>query len=123
MRCRPVGMLKMSDECGIDGKILAVSLPELCGLYAAVNTPEDSPTMLLSQIAHFFEHYKDLEAALRFLETLRASVIKYYKQGLTDYEMKNAVIKDLAEYRDWYNFNEIGRVITFVYQEIERENF
>lgn len=63
------------------------------------------------------------EAALRFLETLRALVSRYYKQGLADYEMRNAVIKDLADYRDWYNFNEMGRVITFVYQEVERENF
>ena len=62
VRCRPVGMLKMSDEAGIDGKILAVPMPELCGLYATVKTPEDLPAMLLSQIAHFFEHYKDLEA-------------------------------------------------------------
>ena len=63
------------------------------------------------------------EAALRFLEKLRASVSKYYKQGLADYEMKDAVIKELDEYRDWYNFNELGRVITFVYQEVEKENF
>ena len=63
------------------------------------------------------------EAALRFLENLRGAVSKYYKQGLADYEMKDAVIKELNEYRDWYNFNELGRVITFVYQEIEKENF
>lgn len=63
------------------------------------------------------------EATLRFLEKLRASVSKYYKQGLADYEMKDAVIKELDEYRDWYSFNELGRVITFVYQEVEKENF
>ena len=37
--------------------------------------------------------------------------------------MKDAVIKEMDEYRDWYNFNELGRVITFVYQEVEKENF
>ena len=37
--------------------------------------------------------------------------------------MKNAVIKELDEYRDWYSFNELGRVITFVYQEVEKESF
>lgn len=63
------------------------------------------------------------EAALRFLEQLRAAVIKYYKQGLTDYEMKNPITQELAEYKGWYNFNELGRVITFVYQEVEQENF
>jgi glyoxylase-like metal-dependent hydrolase (beta-lactamase superfamily II) len=63
------------------------------------------------------------EATLRFLEKLRASVSKHYKQGLADYEMKDAVIKELDEYRDWDSFNELGRVITFVYQEVEKENF
>jgi len=33
------------------------------------------------------------------------------------------VINDLAEYKDWNNFNEIGRVINFVYQEVGRDNF
>ena len=63
------------------------------------------------------------ESALRFLERLRASVIKHYDLGLADYEMKDAVIKDMAEYKDWYNFNELGRVIAFVYQEVENERF
>lgn len=63
------------------------------------------------------------EATLRFLEKLRAAVSKYYKQGMADYEMKDAVIKDMNEYRDWYSFNELGRVITYVYQEVEKENF
>lgn len=63
------------------------------------------------------------EATLRFLEELCASVNKYYKQGQADYEMKDAVIKDMDEYRDWYSFNELGRVITYVYQEVEKENF
>ena len=63
------------------------------------------------------------EATLRFLEKLRASVSKYYKQGKADYEMKEAVTKDMNEYRDWSGFNELGRVITYVYQEVEKENF
>lgn len=62
VRCRPVGMLRMTDESGIDGKVLAVPIPKLCGLYADVTSPDDLPKMLLNQIAHFFEHYKDLEA-------------------------------------------------------------
>lgn len=63
------------------------------------------------------------EASLKFLETLYASVTKYYGEGLADYEMKDQVINDLSEYKDWNNFNEMGRVISFVYQEIERETF
>jgi len=59
--CRIVGVLKMIDESGPDAKLLAVPLDKLCKLYQSVKTPEDMPPMLLDQIAHFFQHYKDLE--------------------------------------------------------------
>ncbi|MDT3706717.1 MAG: inorganic diphosphatase [Thiobacillus sp.] len=61
VRCRPIGMLKMTDEAGIDAKLLAVPVDKLCGLYQGVNKPEDLQPLLLAQIAHFFERYKDLE--------------------------------------------------------------
>ena len=61
VRCRPVGMLKMSDEGGEDAKLLAVPVDKLCSLYSQVNRPEDVQPWLLAQISHFFEHYKDLE--------------------------------------------------------------
>jgi len=62
IRCRPVGMLAMTDEKGPDAKVLAVPIDKLCSLYRGVQKPEDLPPMLTAQIAHFFEHYKDLEA-------------------------------------------------------------
>ena len=62
VRCRPIGMLKMTDEAGVDAKLLAVPVDKLCGLYKGVNKPEDLQALLLQQISHFFEHYKDLEA-------------------------------------------------------------
>ncbi|HSN41196.1 MAG TPA: inorganic diphosphatase [Burkholderiales bacterium] len=61
VRCRPVGMLKLQDEKGIDEKVLAVPIDKLCGLYRKIGSPKDLPELALSQIAHFFEHYKDLE--------------------------------------------------------------
>jgi inorganic pyrophosphatase len=61
VRCRPVGMLRMTDEAGVDAKLLAVPVEKLCGLYNNVQKPEDLQPLLLAQIAHFFEHYKDLE--------------------------------------------------------------
>jgi len=60
--CRPVGMLKMTDESGGDAKILAVPTDKLCVMHRGVINHTDLPTPLLDQIAHFFEHYKDLEA-------------------------------------------------------------
>lgn len=62
IRVRPVGMLKMTDESGEDAKILAVPVDKLSVLYRNVQQAEDLPALLLEQISHFFEHYKDLEA-------------------------------------------------------------
>lgn len=62
VRCRPVGMLKMEDESGIDAKILAVPIDRLTSLYNDVNTFRDLPKELLERISHFFDHYKDLES-------------------------------------------------------------
>ena len=59
--CRPVGILKMTDEAGVDAKVLAVPIDKLSTMYRGVKTLDDLPQSLLAQIAHFFEHYKDLE--------------------------------------------------------------
>ena len=61
VRCRPVGMLNMHDEAGGDSKILVVPIDKLSSLYRAVHSPSDLPEITTQQIAHFFEHYKDLE--------------------------------------------------------------
>ncbi|MBI5463133.1 MAG: inorganic diphosphatase, partial [Gammaproteobacteria bacterium] len=60
-RCRPVGVLKMTDESGDDAKVLAVPVDKLCTLYRKVKDIRDLPESILDQIAHFFEHYKDLD--------------------------------------------------------------
>ncbi len=62
VRCRPVGMLNMEDEAGGDAKVLAVPIDKLSSYYRQIQSPRDLPDMVLSQISHFFEHYKDLEA-------------------------------------------------------------
>ena len=62
VRCRPVGMLKMEDESGVDAKVLAVPVDKLTNLYRGIESPRDLPEPVLHQISHFFEHYKDLEA-------------------------------------------------------------
>jgi len=62
IRCRPVGVLNMSDEAGMDAKLIAVPADKLTPLYKTCKSIDDLPPSLLAQIAHFFEHYKDLEA-------------------------------------------------------------
>ena len=61
IRCRPLGMLAMEDEGGQDAKLLAVPVDKLTPIYKDVKSHEDMPELLRKQIAHFFEHYKDLE--------------------------------------------------------------
>ena len=61
VRCRPVAVLKMTDESGDDAKVLAVPAAKLCKGYERISCAQDLPQTLLDQIAHFFEHYKDLE--------------------------------------------------------------
>ena len=59
--CRAIGILKMTDEAGEDGKVLAVPIDKKCSLYSHSKKPEDMNPLRLKTIAHFFEHYKDLE--------------------------------------------------------------
>jgi inorganic pyrophosphatase len=59
--CRAIGILKMEDEAGQDGKILAVPTDKILSIYTQWQKPEDLNPMRLKTIAHFFEHYKDLE--------------------------------------------------------------
>jgi inorganic pyrophosphatase len=54
VRCRPVGVLKMTDESGDDAKVLAVPVTKLCTIYSDVKTTDDMSQLLLDQIAHFF---------------------------------------------------------------------
>lgn len=61
LRCRPIGLLRMEDESGKDVKVLAVPVDKLTPLYSKVDSFRDIPEAQLAQIAHFFEHYKDLE--------------------------------------------------------------
>ncbi|MFZ4077279.1 MAG: inorganic diphosphatase [Legionellaceae bacterium] len=61
VRSRVVGMLKMTDESGIDAKLIAVPISKSCKLYDAIQTHEDLPAQLLMSLEHFFKHYKDLE--------------------------------------------------------------
>ncbi len=58
---RPVGVMKMQDEHGIDEKIVAVPSPRLTKRYIDVHNYTDLPRITTEQIQHFFEHYKDLE--------------------------------------------------------------
>ena len=61
INCRPIGVMLMEDNSGLDEKIIAVPSNHLTKRYDKVHTHEDLPEITLQQIVHFFEHYKDLE--------------------------------------------------------------
>ncbi len=61
VRARPVGVLMMEDEAGLDEKILAVPHRALTQYYDNIATWQDVQPTLLHRISHFFDHYKDLE--------------------------------------------------------------
>ena len=61
INARPIGVMLMEDNSGLDEKILAVPSPSLTKRYDKVHEYADLPEITLKQIEHFFEHYKDLE--------------------------------------------------------------
>lgn len=61
IKARPVGVLIMEDESGIDEKILAVPVSKLTKTYDNVHSHLDLPETLLAKIQNFFENYKALE--------------------------------------------------------------
>ena len=63
------------------------------------------------------------EATKQFLEILYASVQGYYDEGLSDFEMRDKVVADLKVFSDWSGYDSIGRLISFVYQQVEAAEF
>ncbi len=58
---RPVGVLLMEDDKGLDEKIIAVPVQRLHPYHDNVEDLKDIRPILREQIEHFFAHYKDLE--------------------------------------------------------------
>jgi glyoxylase-like metal-dependent hydrolase (beta-lactamase superfamily II) len=59
-----------------------------------------------------------------WLAKLYAAVQKYRAQGLSDFEMKDKVVAELNAYRAWSGFeNEIGKLISLAYLQIEKDEF
>jgi len=59
--CRPIGVLKMEDDGGLDDKIIAVPTEKIDPFQADIRDLKDLSQKTQDRISHFFEHYKDLE--------------------------------------------------------------
>jgi len=69
------------------------------------------------------EDKTSMATQIRFTEDLLASIKKYYLQGMQAHEMTARVEKELQAYRNWYHFDELGKVISHAYVEVEQDNF
>lgn len=58
---RPIGMLEMEDEAGIDTKIIAVPTKKIDPFMADIEDIKDLNEITRKKIQHFFNHYKELE--------------------------------------------------------------
>lgn len=61
IKVRPVGVLIMEDESGVDEKILAVPAGKIDVTFENIRDIDDISQMTKDRINHFFEHYKKLE--------------------------------------------------------------
>lgn len=61
VRARPIGMLEMEDEAGMDNKILAVPIKKIDPDYVDIEDIGDISEHTKNKIRHFFENMKSLE--------------------------------------------------------------
>lgn len=61
IKCRPIGVLMMEDESGVDEKIIAVPVDKVDISFSNINHISDIDNNTKLRIQHFFERYKDLE--------------------------------------------------------------
>ncbi len=77
---RPIGMLEMEDESGIDHKIIAVPTKKIDPYQSRVEDISDLDEATKNKIKHFFDHMKELEPGKwvktkNFLDKKRAEEI------------------------------------------------
>lgn len=61
VHCRPVGVLMMEDDGGMDEKIICLPVHKLTRNYDHIKDIADMPEIQMERVKHFFSHYKDLE--------------------------------------------------------------
>jgi inorganic pyrophosphatase len=61
IRVRPIGVMEMEDEAGVDPKIIALPMAKADPTFAKIEDIADLPENTVARIKHFYEHYKDLE--------------------------------------------------------------
>lgn len=92
INCRPIGVLKLIDECGEDNKILAVPNYNITNKYNSIQDICDISKKKLNNIWYFFEHYKDLN------EDKWVKIDNWYDV----HEAKNIILNSINLYKKKY---------------------
>ena len=91
IKVRAIGMLSMTDESGVDAKILALPISKLTKIYDHINDIDDVDQNKLAQIEFFFQNYKALEPG-KWVELdgwkKKNEAIKEIENSIKTYEQK-----------------------------------
>ena len=89
VKARPVGLLVMEDEKGMDEKLIAVPVEKIEPRLADIKDIDDLPEAVRNEIKHFFEHYKELEPGkwVKIKEWKnREEALKYIRDAIERFE-------------------------------------
>ncbi len=88
IKARPIGVLMTEDEKGMDAKIVAVPIDKIDPRFENIKDINDLPQNYRDRIAHFFEHYKELEKG-KWVKVIgwrgREEALKRIKQAIERY--------------------------------------
>ncbi|CAL4318352.1 inorganic diphosphatase [Buchnera aphidicola] len=93
IECRPIGMLKMEDESGLDCKIICVPINKVCKKYSKTQEIKHLSKNLCKKIEHFFKYYKKLE------KNKWTKIIKWENQKIA----KQEIISSINRYKQHKN--------------------
>ena len=86
--CKPIGMLEMKDEAGVDNKIIAVPLPKIDPKFKDYNDVSDIPQKTKDDLKYFFENYKKSEPGkwVKIKNWMnKASALEDIKKSISNY--------------------------------------
>ncbi len=82
VKSRPIGMLEMEDEAGIDTKIIAVPSEKIDPFYGHIKDISEVDQATKDKLRHFFNHYKEIEKG-KWVKTKRFLGAEEAKKAIT----------------------------------------
>ncbi len=99
VKVKPVGVIIMEDEAGMDEKIIVYPDNKVDSRYQKINSLSDVPKETLDKIVHFFQHYKDLSPG-KFVKVKsikgKADALRIIKESIDNYQ-KSQLLKPISK--------------------------